>query len=312
MPLYRSRTVLDVSRNLRAFLRLDIGVIRGPVPNPEQDLERALHQAKHQGQQLERLRKQLHEKDRALEKAARQLPGSGASDGRGSTDDPLWSEFEKRGPWVTKFVIDGKEYGGHFNAMRDTRIDQFFESFPKPRRILELGSLEGGHSFSLASRPPVEHVLGIEGRDFNVEKARFVQRLLKITNVEFVTGNLETVDLASHGEFDAVFCSGLLYHLPRPWELIERISQVSPNLFMWTHYTKEEDVNTEAGGWRGFTYKEIGLADPLSGMSPDSFWPTLDGLQDMLKKYGFKKIKLIEDDPAHPQGPAITLAASAS
>lgn len=312
MPLYRSRTVLDVSRNLRAFLRLDIGVIRGPVPNPEQDLERALHQAKHQGQQLERLRKQLHEKDRALEKARRQLPGSGASNGRGSADDPLWSEFEKRGPWVTKFAIDGKEYGGHFNAMQDTRIDQFFESFPKPRRVLELGSLEGGHSFSLASRPPVERVLGIEGRDFNVEKAKFVQGLLKITNVEFVTGNLETIDLASHGEFDAVFCSGLLYHLPRPWELIERISQVSPNLFMWTHYTKEEDVNTEAGGWQGFTYKELGLADPLSGMSPDSFWPTLDGLQNMLKKYGFKKIQLIEDDPDHPQGPAITLAASAS
>jgi SAM-dependent methyltransferase len=227
---------------------------------------------------------------------------------RGGLD--LQSEFKMREPWITKFVIAGEEYGGDFNAMQDPRVDQFFDFFPAPTRILELGSLEGGHTFSLASRPSVEYVLGVEGRQTNVDKAKFLQQLLGVKNVEFVTANLEEIDLSLFGNFDVVFCSGLLYHLPEPWRLIEQIARVSPNLFIWTHYVKDDAVNTTANGYRGITYKEHGLAELLSGMSAYSFWPTLTGLQQMLKEYGFKTVDLIEDQPDHPHGPAITLAAT--
>lgn len=301
MPLYKSRVTFDLVRNLRAFWHLDVGLTRGEIPDFERMLAQAQGQLKNQNQQITQLRKQLSDKERALT----QLKESGDRQ-----KDPIRQEFEKLGPWVTKFVIDGEEYGGNFHAMQDHRVDQFFEAFPDVRRVMELGSLEGGHSFNMASRPQIENVLGIEGRQSSVDKARFVQKLLKIDNVEFVTANLEETDLASFGEFDVVFCSGLLYHLPEPWELIEQISRVSPNLFMWTHYTKEETVNAHAHGMPGYTFQEGGLSDPLSGMSADSFWPTLDGLQDMLKEYGFKTIDLIEDDPDHPHGPAITLAAT--
>ena len=316
MPVYKSRAVFEIRRGLRAFLNLEAGLARGgEVPDYEALFGQAQRRIKEQNLQMERLREQLARKDQDLQKlrnrpAANQRRNNSNQDRNGEADS-LRGEFEKRGPWVTKFTIGGKEYGGNFDAMRDTRIDQFFGAFPEPKRILELGSLEGGHTFSLASRPPVEHVLGVEGRQPNVERARFVQQLLKVTNAEFVTANLEATDLASLGEFDVVFCSGLLYHLPEPWKLVEQISQVSPNLFMWTHYAAEEDVTTTTNGLKGLTYKELGLADPLSGMSPDSFWPTLDGLQDMLREHGFKQIDLIEDVPSHPQGPAITLAAIA-
>ena len=93
--------------------------------------------------------------------------------------------------------------------------------------------------------------------------------------------------------------------------MIEQIARVSPNLFIWTHYAKDDAVNTTRNGYRGMTYEEHGLAEPLSGMSAYSFWPTLNGLQEMLKEYGFKNIRLIEDQPDHPHGPAITLATTA-
>lgn len=230
---------------------------------------------------------------------------------RANVDPAVDAEFEKRGPWVTKFVVDGGEYGGDFDAARDERVDWFFEHVPDTKRVMELGSLEGGHTFNLASRPQVEHVLGVEGRKTNVEKAEFARDLLKVENAEFVTANLEETDLSTFGEFDAVFCSGLLYHLPEPWKLIEQISRVSPSVFIWTHYAKEEAANATRNGVKGMTYQEFGLEDPLSGMSPDSFWPTLDGLQEMLKEHGFENITLIKDEPEHPHGgPAITLAAS--
>lgn len=223
--------------------------------------------------------------------------------------DEIAAAFDTRKPWVTKFTIHGRAYGGGFDAMNDGRIAQFAREFPGVGTILELGSLEGGHSFALSRLPGVNRVVGIEGRKASVEKARFVQGLLGIGRVTFLVENLETYDLRSAGRFDAVFCVGLLYHLPRPWELIERISQVTRNLFIWTHYAAEENADKVANGYRGVTYGEFGLADPLSGMSPESFWPTLAGLETMLLKAGFTEIRIVEDDAMHAHGPAVTLAA---
>lgn len=312
MPVFKQRVDLSVARNLKAFINLEAGVVRGEVPDYERELARAKSRIKAQENQIKELRKRLSDGDRRRSVGKREpaRPRNEATGIKAWSSNPLHAEFEKRGPWVTKFVIDGKEYGGEFNAMQDTRVDRFFDYFPDSRRIMELGSLEGGHTLALSSRPQVEYVLGIEGRPANVEKAKFVQRLLDADGIEFVTANLEETDLASFGEFDAVFCSGLLYHLPEPWKLIEQVSRVSPNLFVWTHYAAEDMANATVRGLKGRKYQEYGLKDPLSGMSPDSFWPTLNGLQNMLREYDYESIRLIEDEPDHPHGPAITLAAS--
>lgn len=223
----------------------------------------------------------------------------------------LDEEFEKRSPWVTKFIIDGKEFGGDFDALNDKRLEWFFQYFPDASTILELGSLEGGHTIGLSQRPQVKRVLGIEGRESNMHKAQFVQQLLNIDNIEFINANLEKTNLMRWGQFDAVFCAGLLYHLPNPWSLIEQISQVSKNLFIWTHYADPAKADKVVNGYRGMLYQEGGAVDPLSGMSASSFWPTLGALTEMLKHHGFTAINIIEDDALHPHGPAITLVAIA-
>src|SRR5947209_5893974 len=101
----------------------------------------------------------------------------------------LKAMFKMRGPWVTKFQIGGESYGGSrdysdYNA--DPRIPRFIQQFPEAKSILELGSLEGGHSFQLARLQSVEKVVAIEGRQRNVAKAEFVQRLLGMKNVSFL------------------------------------------------------------------------------------------------------------------------------
>jgi SAM-dependent methyltransferase len=212
--------------------------------------------------------------------------------------------------WVTKFRIDEKEYGGQFDAMNDGRISQFFQYFPGASTILELGALEGGHSFSLANQPVVKRVVAAEGRPSNIDKAHFVQSLIGSKKVEFVEADLEDFDLLALGHFDAVFCSGLLYHLPEPWTLIERCAQVSPNLFIWTHYAGEDEVEKVVHGLRGKWHREGGLGDPLSGLSKKSFWPTLGSLINMLTKNGYRTVHLIENTLEHPNGLAVTLAAT--
>ncbi len=221
----------------------------------------------------------------------------------------LEAEFAKRGPWITHYVIDGVESGGSFRALEDERINQFFGSFPNVRTILELGSLEGGHTIALARHPGVERVLGIEARAANIARARFAQKLLRINNVDFVEADLEKTDLKTFGKFDAVFCSGLLYHLPEPWKLIAQFPCVAPRLFVWTHYAEENPDNLTINGLNGREYEEGGPDEPLSGVSPKSFWLTLDSLKKTLAKAGFDSIRILHDDPKHCHGPAVTIAA---
>jgi SAM-dependent methyltransferase len=220
------------------------------------------------------------------------------------------AEFEKLKPWVTKFHIEGKDYGGNFDALNDVRIAQFFEIFPAAKNIIELGSLEGGHSFALAKSPVVEKVLAVEGREKNIEKAKLVQDIFGDQKVEFVQGDIEKLDFQQFGTFDAVFCSGLLYHLPKPWELIPKLARVSPNIFIWTQISEEAKAKKMREGWRGKIYREGGFFDPLSGLSKKSFWLSLGSLIGLLTANGYREIKIIEHNLAHPNGAAVTLAAT--
>ena len=222
----------------------------------------------------------------------------------------LESEFEKRKPWITKFIIDNNEYGGDYDPSKDARIDQFFQYFPNVHTVLELGSLEGGQSFLIAKRPSVKRVLGIEGRLTNIGKAKFVAEILGADKVDFIRADLEHVDLTAFEQFDAVFCVGLLYHLLRPWDLVAQIAKISANLFIWTHYTEEANANKVVNGFEGTIYQEGGLTDPLSGLNTTSFWPTLPSLTRMLEINGYDAIYFVDNHPNHPNGPCVTLAAT--
>jgi SAM-dependent methyltransferase len=218
--------------------------------------------------------------------------------------DPLAREFELLGPWVTRFRIGDRDYGGKVALVDDARIERFAAAFSECGTVLELGSLEGAHSFSLARR--VERVVAVEGRDENIVRARFVRGLLGIENVEFVEADLETTPLASFGRFDAVFCVGLLYHLPRPWLLLDQLAAVAPNVFLQTHYAETGEVTVD--GMAGRPYREFGRSDPLSGLSPESFWLTIPALTERLERNGYA-VELLEDDHSPRNGPLVTLAA---
>lgn len=222
----------------------------------------------------------------------------------------LRAEFERLKPWITKFHIDGVDYGGNFDALNDARITQFFEIFPTAENIIELGSLEGGHSFALAQNPRVKRVVAIEGRESNIAKAKLVQKIFGDEKIEFVQGDIEKMDFGQFGRFDAVFCSGLLYHLPRPWELIPKLSRISEDIFIWTQISEEAKAKKMREGWRGKIYREGGFLDPLSGLSKKSFWLSLGSLIGLLTVNGYKETKIFEHNLTHPNGAAVTLAAT--
>jgi SAM-dependent methyltransferase len=173
------------------------------------------------------------------------------------------------------------------NDEQDVRPRDFFRVVPAPRRILELGSCTGAGTFQLARHPGVEEVVAIEGRDYNVEQAQRAQEMLGIMNVRFLEANLESFDLTVFGRFDAVYCVGLLYHLPRPWELLSKLETVTDVLYINTHYCPINQRALCINGYAGAKWREFGWEDPLSGLSSWSFWPTLKSLTVMLIDSGF-------------------------
>jgi hypothetical protein len=197
----------------------------------------------------------------------------------------LSERFTALGPWQSRFVIDGLPLGGDLDYSEDQRVPTFFGWFGAPRTILELSSFEGAHSLQLAGPRTTERVLGLEGRDDNIARARFVVELLGRGNVEFAREDLETVELARHGPFEAAFCAGLIYHLQAPWRLIREIAGVTDRLFLDTHYWDGEE--SERDGFRGGWYDEGGRSDPLSGLGRRSFWLTLPELMRALTDAGW-------------------------
>jgi SAM-dependent methyltransferase len=240
---------------------------------------------------------------RALDWRLRRLPGTLATRLRPTTD-PVEREFRRHAPWVTRYRIGDRDYGGDADLVDDGRIAQFFDVFPDCRTVLELGSLEGAHSFSFARR--VEQVTAVEGRTANLAKAQLVQRLLGVENVTFLEADLESADLDVRGRFDALFCVGLLYHLQRPWLLLDRFSSWSDRVFLQTHFA--DAAEEERDGLPGRSYAEYGVRDPLSGLSQTSYWLTLPALTGRLEQNGYR-VRELDRDMGHPSGPIVTLVA---
>ncbi|MCA9082163.1 MAG: methyltransferase domain-containing protein, partial [Planctomycetaceae bacterium] len=94
-------------------------------------------------------------------------------------------EFNQLGPWTTRFRLHGQVVGGSYEVDEDdSLLRTFIEHIPCAKRVLELGCMEGGRTFPLSRR--VGHVIGIDARREHLQRARFVQRELGVSNTTFL------------------------------------------------------------------------------------------------------------------------------
>ena len=212
--------------------------------------------------------------------------------------------FERTGPWQTRVEIGGRGYGGPYPFGEGGRVERFLEWSGEPRRVLELGSLEGGCSVQLAAAACVERLVCIEARAESVERARLLLRLHGVEGkAELYVADLEEDDLISYGRFDGVFCAGILYHLTRPWEHVARMAAITDRVFVDTHVSETDHI--ALAGYRGRMYGEFGYDDPMSGTAPHSFWPTEPELVRMFSEAGMRPTERIQAPPG--PGPRVWL-----
>lgn len=131
---------------------------------------------------------------------------------------------EEHGPWTAHnirlapglFTISPKPSGDEVKLRRVVQlVDDLFDGRIAGLRVLDLACLEGMYSLELAARGA--EVVAVEGREANLAKARFAARALELdSRIDFQLGDVRDLSRERHGEFDAILCLGILYHLDAP------------------------------------------------------------------------------------------------
>jgi hypothetical protein len=195
-------------------------------------------------------------------------------------------------------------------------------------RCLELGPLEGGHSYMLHGAGAA-HVVSVEANRESFLKCLVVKELLGLERCSFLCGDAIEYLRGSEEQFDLCWCAGFLYHMVDPVGLIELITPRASRLYMWTHYydaaalapgtpkgkpfAKGEVTESERGGFRHRLHRhDYGAATRLPGFwggtQAHSNWLSQEDLIGALEHFGWSGIET-RIDAGHPHGPALDLVA---
>ncbi len=197
--------------------------------------------------------------------------------------------------------------------------------------VLELGPLEGGHSWMLEQHGA--RVTGIEANVGAFLRCLVVKNHLDM-RAKFLLGDI-TRPGYGFGRRDLVVASGIFYHLLDPIEVLTRVAAATDRLFVWTQYF-EKDFDrwsveldwVENGPWdhrhpvvREVQGVEIELipfryherrATFSGGSEPVAHWFVRDDLLKLLDVLGFDDVRITMDEPRGPNGPAFCVLAQRS
>jgi SAM-dependent methyltransferase len=227
---------------------------------------------------------------------------------------------ERYGPWTAHnvqladglYTLSAEPAGDEVKLRRVTQIalDAFGGSLDG-LRVLDLACLEGMYALELASRGA--EVVAIEGREANVEKARFAARVLGL-EVDFQQGDVRDLSHARHGEFDLVLSLGILYHLDASdlFTLVERIGEVCRRALIVD--TAVGSAGSERLHYAGRTYRAVRLVEHTPESTEEerlqTVWSSLDNvtavaltrpsLESLLARRGFTTVYECHV-PAEPQ-----------
>ncbi len=235
------------------------------------------------------------------------------------------------GEWSSRLPADSNliTKPGSAAFFDDDRVkwaSQTFGSF-NDWNILELGPLEGGHTYML-EKLGARQITAIEANTRAYLKCLCIKEIFNLTRASFKLGDFMTYLASCEDQFDLVLASGVLYHMAAPVSMLELVSKRARRIFIWTHYYDQQVINArpdlrrkfgdpeiiEHDGQRYMSAlqhynKAIGWAGFCGGPKPTSRWLSRDSILEALQRYGFSKVTIGFDHPEHPKGPAFALCA---
>ena len=103
------------------------------------------------------------------------------------------------------------------------------------KRVLELGPLEGGHTYMLEQAGAAE-IHAIEANTLCYLRCLLVQQLFGLDRTTFQLGNFVPWLQTNQTRYDVVLAAGILYHLSDPVGVLDAICRSGDQVYLWTHY----------------------------------------------------------------------------
>jgi len=235
------------------------------------------------------------------------------------------------GEWTSSFPVSTgvSVIAGTMPLCVDPRITWAIDALGgvNGKRVLELGPLEGSHTYML-EHAGAREVTAIEGNKRAYLRCLVVKETLRLQRSSFLCGNFATYLNETTDTYDAVFACGVLYHQIDPMQMLIDIARVAPAVFLWTHYYDAEriaanpslegkcgplipaETDGRAYHWAEFRYlRALDWAGFTGGLQPIAHWLPRNDILSALTDLGLSAIEISFDEPDHPNGPAFALVA---
>ena len=233
------------------------------------------------------------------------------------------------GEWTSLLPEELGVTSGHSPLFSDERIQHMIDWYGEAivgSKVLELGPLEGAHTYMLDRAGADVFAIEANGRSFL--KCLVVKELLCLQRARFALGDFMAYLRENTERYDLILVSGVLYHMMDPLELLTLVSRASDRLMFWTHYYDEKRLTQsptahkfqappepiqfedttyllhprdylEATNWAGFG----------GGPETRARWMEREDILNCLERLGFHDIEVSHEEPDHMNGPSMMLLA---
>src|SRR5215207_5994601 len=160
----------------------------------------------------------------------------------GTEPDAIVDRYERRPPsaqnaidlfddtWTSSFPAWLTLHAGTLPTFNDTRIRALLQHLDsiKGFKILELGPMEGGHTYMLHEAGA--SVTSIESSSRSYLKCLVVKEILHLNRAHFHLGDFVPYLAETRDRYDLVMASGVLYHTLDPLHVLERIAAITDKI----------------------------------------------------------------------------------
>lgn len=182
-------------------------------------------------------------------------------------------------------------------------------------RILELGPLEGGHTYQF-EKMGVGEIVAVEANVEAYLKCLIVQNIANLRNARFLFGDIVALLKEDTRRYDFIFCCGVLYHMSDPLQLIKLMSTHTDRVYLWTHYHTPESRpglqplrvthDGETYVYHRAIYTERTAGRFWGGNAPTASFLSRDDIVRAFRQHGLSDVVLHGEELSHPGGPCFS------